>query len=92
MYLAVGEVRTPQRPLCFCCDLRSCLRSPHLRVIALAPFALGHRPGDSRLPGGVVAVSALYSTGFCRNVQQNSTYFYRILQKKIVFCKIERRR
>ena len=57
LYLAVGEVRTPQRPLCFCCDLLSCLRSPHLRVIALAPYALGHRPGDSLLPGGVVAVS-----------------------------------
>src|SRR5262245_22002479 len=31
-----------------------CLRSPPLRVIALAPLALGHRHGDSRVPGGVV--------------------------------------
>jgi hypothetical protein len=57
MYLAAGEVRTPQRPLCFACDLLSRLRSPHLRVIALVPCAIGHRRGDFLLLGGVVAVS-----------------------------------
>jgi hypothetical protein len=51
------EVAASQWPLYCCCDLLSRLRSPHLRVIALAPLALGHRLGDSRLPGGVVAVS-----------------------------------
>jgi hypothetical protein len=57
MSLAAGELQSPQRPLCFVCDLLSRLRSPHLRVIALAPCAIGHRRGDFLLLGGVVAVS-----------------------------------